>query len=357
MKKLNVAIIGTGGISNSHMDGYKQLTDRAEVVAVCDIDGAKAKRYAEKYNVPRVYTDYNEMMAKEKLDCVSVTTWNSAHKGATIAALRGGANVLCEKPMAMNAAEAEEMRAAAKEAGKILQIGFVRRFGADAARMCQLRDEGLLGDIYYSKVSYLRKDGCPGGWFGDKAYSGGGPLIDLGVHVIDMARYIAGSPKPVSAYGVTFDNLGCKRASGGQVAWAGPDKKTGYQYTVEDFASALIRFDNGFTISVETSFNLNIDGDRGNVEIFGTKAGVNVNNGEMYTTMAGKYVKVGTYGYRGFGFENEFQQEVKEFIDASQGLCPCRATAEDGVWLMKILDAIYESARTGKSVDITPIAD
>jgi len=353
MKKLNVAIIGTGGISNSHMDGYKQLTDRAEVVAVCDIDGAKAKRYAEKYNVPRVYTDYNEMMAKEKLDCVSVTTWNSAHKGATIAALRGGANVLCEKPMAMNAAEAEEMRAAAKEAGKILQIGFVRRFGADAARMCQLRDEGLLGDIYYSKVSYLRKDGCPGGWFGDKAYSGGGPLIDLGVHVIDMARYIAGSPKPVSAYGVTFDNLGCKRASGGQVAWAGPDKKTGYQYTVEDFASALIRFDNGSTLSVEASFSLNIEKDITNIELFGTKAGAILDPElTIYSQQNGYMTNIRLAHETALSFSGLFENEIAHFVKCVTDGIPCRNPGEDGVVLMKILDAIYESARTGHEVII-----
>ena len=119
MSKLKAAIIGTGGISHAHMEGYKDLTDILDVVAVCDIDEEKAKNYAIQYNVPRVYTDYNEMMAKEELDCVSVCTWNSAHKGATIAALRGGANVICEKPMAMNAEEAEEMRAVAKETGKV----------------------------------------------------------------------------------------------------------------------------------------------------------------------------------------------------------------------------------------------
>lgn len=355
MEKLKVGIIGTGGISHNHMDGYKALADRVEVVAVCDIDEEKVKKYAAKFDVPRWYTDYNEMMAKEELDCVSVTTWNAAHKGATIAALRGGANVICEKPMAMNAAEAEEMLAVSKETGKLLQIGFVRRFGNDATLVNRYINDGLIGDIYYGKATYLRKDGCPGGWFGDKAYSGGGPLIDLGVHVIDLSRYLAGNPKPVSAFGVTYDNIGCNRAAGGEVAWSGPSNKSGYQYTVEDFASAMIRFDNGFTLSVEASFNLNIDNDRGTVELFGTKAGVSVNNCELYTAMAGKYVKINPYGNNGFDFSSNFRAEIKGFIDASQGLAPCRATAEDGVWLMKILDAIYESARIGKSVDITPI--
>lgn len=216
MKKLRVGIIGTGSISHLHMSGYKLLEERgiAEVVAVCDLDEAKLESYAERYGVKHRYLDYNEMMAKEELDCVSVCTWNSAHKDATIAALRGGANVLCEKPMALNAAEAEEMLRVSRETGKLLQIGFVRRFGNDAQAVMQFRDAGTLGDIYYAKATYLRRDGCPGGWFGDKSYSGGGPLIDLGVHVIDLVRYLSGSPKPVTAFGVSYNNLGCGRAVG-----------------------------------------------------------------------------------------------------------------------------------------------
>lgn len=354
MEKVKVGIIGTGGISHCHMGGYKALKDKVEVVAVCDIDEEKVKAYAQQYEVPRWYTDYNEMMAKEQLDCVSVCTWNAAHKGATIAALKGGANVLCEKPMAMNAEEAEEMRLTAKETGKLLQIGFVRRFGRDANLIKKYVEDGVMGDVYYGKATYLRKDGCPGGWFGDKAYSGGGPLIDLGVHVIDLSRYLAGNPRPVSAFGVTYANLGCCRAAGSDTAWDGPTLKAGYEYDVEDFASAMIRFDNGFTLQVEASFNLNCEKDCGTVELYGTKAGVSAENCDLFTTVAGRYVKITPDGENNFDFD-AFSREVAAFVDASTGNGPCRATADDGTWLMKILDAIYESAKTGKSVDIEPI--
>ena len=352
MAKIKVGIIGTGNISGAHMGGYKALGDRVEVVACCDINEEKVKRYAEKHGIPRTYTDYNEMMAKEDLDCVSVCTWNAAHKGATIAALRGGANVICEKPMAMNAAEAEEMLAAAKETGKLLQIGFVRRFGKDADTIRQFTDAGVMGDVYYAKATYLRRNGCPGGWFGDKAFSGGGPLIDLGVHVIDLTRYLAGNPKPISAYGVTYKNLGCNRAAGGEQAWEQPEGKRGYAYTVEDFASAMVRFDNGLTLQVEASFNLNIPHDTGTVQLFGTKSGVKIEGDvEFYTDMAGKFVNIQPQGKNNFAWE-AFNDEIRGFVDAAEGKAPCRATGEDGVALMKILDAIYESAQTGKSVDI-----
>ncbi|MGN1410195.1 MAG: Gfo/Idh/MocA family protein [Eubacteriales bacterium] len=353
MAKLKVGIIGCGGISNMHMGGYRALGDRVEVVAACDIDENKLKAYAARYGIPRTYTDYNEMMAKEELDCVSVCTWNAAHCGATVAALKGGANVICEKPMAMNAKEAELMMNTAKEQGKLLQIGFVRRFGNDADAIRKMSDGGLVGDVYYAKATYLRRNGCPGGWFGDKAYSGGGPLIDLGVHVIDLSRYLAGCPKPVSAYGVTFKNLGCNRANGGEVAWELESSKDGYKYTVEDFATAMVRFDNGFTLQVEASFNLNIAHDTGTIELFGTKGGVKLDNKlELYTDMAGMFMNVQPQADVGLDFTAIFNNEIRSFVDASEGKCECKAPAEDGVILMKILDAIYKSAETGKSVDI-----
>lgn len=349
-KKLRVGIIGTGGISHSHMAGYKRLGDRVEVVAACDIDEDKLTAYCKQYDIPKQYTDFSEMMAKEELDCVSVCTWNSVHKDATVAALRGGANVLCEKPMAMNTAEAEEMLAVSKETGKLLQVGFVRRFGNDAAAVKAFVDDGAFGDIYYAKATYLRRSGSPGGWFGDKSRSGGGPLIDLGVHVIDLVRYLSGLPNPVSAYGSTYNNLGPDRASGGQKAWTIGGVST---FTVEDFTAAMIKFDNGLTVSVETSFNLNVKHDSTNIELFGTKAGCRLEPSvEIYTQMAGRFVNVETASSTALNFNGLFENEIQGFVNAAEGIEPCRATAEDGVALMKIIDAIYESAETGMSVEI-----
>ena len=349
MSKLKVGIIGTGGISNHHTMAYQQL-DNVEIVACCDIDGEKVKRYAEKYGIPRTYTDCHEMMKNEQLDLVSVTTWNSAHCECTVAALRGGANVLCEKPMAMNAAEAEEMMRVAKEEGKLLQVGFVRRFGSDCKVLGEFMSANVLGDIYYAKATYLRRSGFPGGWFGDSDYSGGGALIDLGVHVIDLVRFIAGNPKPVSVYGVTYDNLGPNRAVGAEQAW-GSRNDPKYKYDVEDFASALIRYDNGLTVSIETSFNLNCKRASGRVELFGTKGGVVLSpEFEIYTDIGGRFVNVLPAAKVEFDFTGAFCAEIKGFVDAATGVAPCVAPGEDGVVLMKILDGIYESARTGHEV-------
>ncbi len=355
MEKLRVGIIGTGGISHLHMDGYKLLEKEGivEVVAVCDINKKKVERYAEKYNVKNYYYDLNEMLAKEKLDCVSVCTWNAAHKIATVAALNAGCNVICEKPMAMNSAEAQEMIDAAEKAGKILQIGFVRRFGNDADIVNRYIASGNMGDIYYAKATYLRRDGCPGGWFGDKSYSGGGPLIDLGVHVIDLVRYLAGSPKPIAVYGVTYNNLGCGRASGFQEAWTAPESDLVFKYTVEDFVSAMIKFDSGLTLQVEASFNLNLKSDTGRIELFGTKSGAAIDPGiEFFSDIAGSYVNITPAGDSALSFDGLFEREIKGFVDCVLGKRECVATGYDGLAVMNIIDAIYESARENKLVYI-----
>lgn len=352
MSKIKIGIIGCGNISTYHIGGYQAMPDICEVVAVCDIDEAKVKAYAARYGVAKWYTDYNEMMANEKLDAVSVCTWNAAHKGATIAALKGGANVICEKPMAMNTAEALEMKKVADEEGKLLMIAFVRRFGNDADILKSFVDKGSMGDLYYAKATYLRRNGFPGGWFGDKEYSGGGPLIDLGVHVIDLVRYLAGNPKPVSVYGVTYANLGPNRATGGQ-GWVSSTSGLKFKYNVEDFASALVRFDNGMTLAVETSFNLNIKNDMGNIELFGTKAGAKIDPQiEFFTDMNNMLVDIKPAGDTALNFNGLFNREIAHFADCVRTGNPCRSTAADGVAVMQILDAIYESAKTGKEVSI-----
>jgi len=356
MKKIKAAVIGTGGISEVHISGYLAMPERVELYALCDIDEEKALKKAEKYNVPkeRVYTDYNEMLKDPEIDVVSVCTWNAAHAPATIAALNAGKNVICEKPMAMNAEEAKAMQEAAERNGKLLMIGFVRRYGNDCRVARDFIEGGNVGDIYYAKATYLRRHGFPGGWFGDKNYSGGGPLIDLGVHVIDLARYLMGNHLPVSVYGVTSNKLGCRPdLKSTKSEYVSTSRGGNYDFNVEDFAAAMVRFDNGAVLSVEASFDLNIKEGVGNLELFGTKGGLKLSPElELFTNLNGYMVNVSSYTSTALSFEGLFENEIAHFIDCVNGEKQCISPAEDGVVLMKILDAIYESARTGHEVII-----
>lgn len=354
-RKLRCAIVGCGGIARSHANGYT-VCPETEIVALCDLLPDKAQRFATEHCpgvTPTVYTDYHEMFAKEELDCVSVTVWNSEHAAISIAALKAGINVLCEKPMAMTAADAEEMLAVAKENGKLLQIGFVRRYENTTRHIQNLISDGFLGDLYYAKAQYLRRNGCPGGWFADKSFSGGGPLIDLGVHVIDLVRYLMGNPQPVSVYGVTYDKLkdrpGIKKKGG----YASETKTEKPIFDVEDLASALIRFDNGATLAVEAAFSLNIPKDVGRIELYGTKSGAVVDpEVHIYTEQNGYLTNVEMAHSTALSFDGLFENEIAHYVKCVTDGIPCRNPAEDGVAMMKILDAVYESARTGHEVVI-----
>ncbi len=354
MSKIKVAIIGVGSIAQEHIAGYKS-NENVELYAFCDINEEQVKKMGEKHGVTNLFTSSAEMFATLKdIDAVSVCTWNNGHAPCTIEALNAGCHVLCEKPMATSAKEAEEMLEASKKAGKLLMIGFVRRFGNDCKVVKDYIDEDYFGDIYYSKATYLRRNGCPGGWFGDKTKSGGGPLIDLGVHVIDLTRYLMGNKKPVSVYGATFHKLsnrpGLKSKKTGHLSSTTVEKEI---FDVEDFAAAMIRYEDGSVMSVETSFSLNLKNDEGSIELFGTKAGAKLNPElEIFTEMNGRLVNVGFNEQTSLSFGGLFENEINHFVSCVEGKETCEAPAEDGVTLMKILDAIYESGRTGHEVVI-----
>lgn len=350
MSKLKIGIIGTGSISNEHIKGYLKNPD-VELYAFCDINEERVKSMGEKYGVTRLFTNKEDMLKLEELDAVSVCTWNSAHAECTIAALNADKHVLCEKPMAMNAEQAREMNAAAQRNQKLLMIGFVRRYGNDCKIMKEYIDSGFMGDIYYAKATYLRRNGNPGGWFGDLSRSGGGPLIDLGVHVIDLTRYLCGNPQPVSVYGATFQKLLNRPNIKGSIGYASSDKSHHDICDVEDFATAMIRFDNGCVLQVEASFSLNIKKDVGSIELFGTKAGAKLDPElELYTDVNGYMTNMQLTNETALSFDGLFANEMDHFVSCIRDNIPCVSPAEDGIALMRILDAIYESAKTGHEV-------
>ena len=353
MSKIKIAIVGVGNISLSHIHGY-QLNPDVELYAFCDIDEKRLKMMGEKFGITRLYTDEAEMLRElPEIDAVSVCTWNSQHAPCTIMALNAGKHVLCEKPMATCAADAEKMKEAAERNGKLLMVGFVRRYGNDAKILKDYIDHGYFGDIYYGKATYLRRNGSPGSWFGDRSRSGGGPLIDLGVHVIDLTRYLMGNPKPVSVYGATFHKLGNRPDI--------KDKMKGYQaasdhtneiFDVEDLASAMVRYENGAVVSIEAAFSLNIKEDEGKIQLFGTKAGAKLDPSlEMYTELNGYMSNVTLDTATALDFDGLFEGEINHYIDCILGRAErCISPAEDGITLMKILDGIYRSAAEGHEV-------
>ena len=348
--KIKIGIIGVGNIAGTHIRAYLK-NHNVEIYAFCDINEEQLKKMGEEFGIERLYTDVNEMLALTEIDAVSVCTWNSAHAECAIAALNAGKHVLCEKPMAVNKAQAEEMKAAAEKNGKLLMIGFVRRYGNDCKILKEFIDTDYFGDIYYAKATYLRRNGNPGGWFGDKSRSGGGPLIDLGVHVIDLVRYLMGNPKPVSVYGATFQKLFDRNNLKDKKAYVSVSKSDDDICDVEDLATAMIRFDNGAVLSIEASFSLNIKSDEGKIELFGTKGGAKLNPElEMYSEINNYMANVGLTTNTALTLEGIFEEEINHFADCIQNGVPCRAPAEDGVTLMSILDAVYESAQTGHEV-------
>ncbi len=357
MEKLRVAVIGTGHISRSHLNEYRD-NPNVEIYALCDLNEERLKKAGEEYGVTRLFTDKDEMLKLKEIDAVSVTTWNSEHAPCTIAALNAGKHVICEKPMATSVAEAVAMKEAADKNGKLLMVGFVRRFGKDMTLLKDLQKTDTLGEIYYAKAAYMRCNGFPGGWFGDKSRSGGGPLVDLGVHIIDYCRYAMGCPKPTQAYGVTYQKLAGRENLKSKKAYIA-DSATGDEvFDVEDLASALVKFDNGATLAIETSFSLNASKDNGGIFLFGTKGGALVEgcNVTVTTELNDYFVNIKPdEDYGAQNYKHFFNSEINHFVDCIMNGTECISKAEDGVVLMQILESIYKSAQENKSIDIEPI--
>ena len=350
MEKVKIALVGAGNIANTHLASYQKVPN-AEIYAICDINENRLNETADKFGISRRYTDIDTMLSElPELDAVDVCTWNNAHAACSIQALNAGKHVLCEKPMAFNTRQAEQMRQAAERNNKLLMIGYVLRFSDEVRIAKDFVDKDFLGDIYYAKAQYVRRHGNPGGWFADKERSGGGPVIDLGVHVIDLTRYLMGSPKPVSVYAVTGNKLGSRPYLKNGVGWQPKDASPEDPCTVEDFGTALIRYDNGAVTLLEASYDMN-GPSIGCKQLFGTKGGMDLSSGVKIYGTCNDYladIQVDTKNLR--DSKDLFVEEMAHFVDCIQNGTPCRATAEDGITVMKILDAIYESGRTGHEV-------
>jgi predicted dehydrogenase len=350
-QKLRVACIGAGGIAAAHLTEYAKMKD-VEIVGLADPVMESMVGKAEKFNVPlaNCFVDYHEMLATVKPDAVSVCSPNGAHAANTLAALKAGAHVMVEKPMAMNAKEAQAMIDLAKRVKRKLVIGFQNRYDGRTAFLRGAVQDGAFGDILYGRVQALRRRGIPNwGVFGRKECQGGGPMIDIGVHCLEMCHFTMGSPRPVAAVGNCFTYLGNKPSTTKSV-WPNWDWKT---YTVEDLAVGMIRFENGAMLNIEASFVAHIEKDVWNFSLMGTKSGGQWDPPMIFTDQSHHMVNLHPTYTSDNGWGAIWPPKMRNFVEHCLYDKPTLSPAEDGLMVQKMLDAIYESAtKGGKEVAI-----
>ncbi len=361
MSRIKVGIIGCGGIANSkHLPALSRHADTVEIVAFCDIIEERARKAAAQYGTPdaKVYTDYRELLKDESIVTVHVLTPNVSHCELTVAALEAGKHVLCEKPMAATPADAKKMLDARDRSGKLLTIGYQGRFRQDSLTLKKICEAGGLGDIYYARAHAVRRRNVPTwGVFSNKALQGGGPLIDIGTHALDLTLWMMDNYKPKSVMGASFEKLGKLLPPGQQGnAWGTWDNTT---YEVEDSAFGFITMENGAVIYLEASWALNtLDIDEAKTSLCGTKAGADMRDGLRINTVVYDKLAVlkpdcstpkGADFIPGRSVPPE-DLECETFYGAVQGRNELVVKPEQAYVVTQILNAIYRSAESGQLI-------
>ncbi|MEK3833812.1 MULTISPECIES: Gfo/Idh/MocA family protein [unclassified Paenibacillus] len=355
-KVYRVGVIGCGGIANGKHLPALSRQDKVEVVAFCDIIKERAEAAAEQYGNAdaAVYTDYQELLKDASIDIVHVLTPNDAHAEISIAGLEAGKHVMCEKPMAKTAADAKRMAEAAKRTGKKLTIGYDNRFRQDSLYLKKVCEAGELGHIYYAKAHAIRRRAVPTwGVFLDEEKQGGGPLIDIGTHALDLTLWMMDNYKPKVVLGTKYHELSQKEDAAN--AWGPWDPK---KFTVEDSAFGMIVMENGATITLEASWALNsLDVDEAKCSLSGTEAGADMKdglriNGEKHSKLYTNKIELGAGGVAFYDGKEEKSTdiELRKWIEAIEQDKDPVVTPEQAYVVSRILEAIYESAQTGKAV-------
>ena len=356
--KIKVGIIGCGGIANGkHLPALRAIADQVELVAFCDIVVERAEKAKADFGTPdsKVYENYKDLLADKSIVAVHVCTPNRMHSPISVDALDAGKHVICEKPMAINSAEAKKMLDAAKRNGKILTIGYQNRQTPAARFLRDEAQEGVFGDIYFAKATAIRRRGVPTwGVFLNEYEQGGGPLIDIGTHSLDLTLWVMNNYKPKYCVGTAYhelNNLPGDKQGNSWGNWS-PEK-----FTVEDAAFGFVVMENGATIILESSWALNIIESReATTLVCGTKAGgdmydqarINgVENGRKFVT---KYEMNGGGAafFDSIGDDPANVREAKLFYKAVREGTEPFVKAEEAYVVTRILEGIYESAKSGK---------
>jgi predicted dehydrogenase len=361
-KKLRFGFIGCGGIANQkHFPALSALADKVELVGFCDIVEERAVKAAEQYGIEgaKAYTDYQELLKDDTIDVIHVLTPNVSHSYITIDALEAGKHVMCEKPMAINSEEGQKMLDAAKRTGKKLTIGYQNRYRTDSLALHEACKNGDLGEIYFAKAHAVRRKGVPTwGVFPDKSKQGGGPLIDIGTHALDLTLWNMNNYKPKMVVGSSYQKLKDNPMGNMFGAW---DPAT---FEVEDSAFGFIKMENGATIYLEAAWALNVlDTKEAQVTLCGTKAGAEM-RGKAFADQGYVVFNAAEYGQlvetspsNGGGvayFSGESQKandvEARMWVDALLNDTELLVKPEEALVVTQILEAIYKSAETGEPV-------
>ncbi|MCL7746264.1 Gfo/Idh/MocA family protein [Halalkalibacter alkaliphilus] len=345
MQKLRMGIIGAGGIAQDrHIPAYQLISDRVSIEAICDVNLDTAKAAAEKFDIPKVYSDYWDLFSE--VDAVTICTPNKFHAEITIAALEAGVHVLCEKPMAMSADECNAMIEAANESGKVLSIGYHYRFMKESQAAKKVILEQEIGEPIVARAQALRRRKVPGwGVFTNKELQGGGSLIDWGCHFLDLSLWLLGNPKPVQVMGKAYNHL--SKIPGQVNEWGGFDHET---FDVDDHVTAYITFENGATMLFETSWAANIKEDVESVSISGLQGGIDLFPFELNQAKHGMLLNSQSTWIP--GEDNPGLAQVSNFVDTCLGMDELIVKPEEAMQVSQIIDAIYKSSETGQSVKI-----
>jgi len=362
---IKVGFIGCGFIAfQKHFPGMAQEKD-VEMAAFCDLVVERAEKGAKEFGAPnaKVCTDYKELINDPTLDVIHVLTPNVSHMQITVEALEAGKHVMCEKPMATTSAEAKKMLEARDRTGKLLTIGYQYRHYHENQIVKNVVDEGWLGDIYYAEASYIRRRGVPTwGVFTDKAQQGGGALIDIATHVLDLALFMMNNYEVDHVVGTSFEKLGklLEPKDQGQMGWAHglPDPWDNKTFEVEDFAVGYVKMKNGAVIHLKSSWALNMVTNPAQVLLCGTKGGVDTTDervrlnhvvgGQQTISMIGEKVAPFIPGFS--TGEPPPSKEAQLWVNAIKGEGDLFVTADQAFVVTQILEAVYESSRTGKAV-------
>ena len=364
-KKYRVAIIGTGMIANiAHIPSWKAMASDVEIVAAADVWEERVNKVGEVQNIPNVYSDWQKMLDEIKPDIVSVCTPNVYHKAPTIAALKSGAHVVCEKPITVSTADAEEMYDVAESVGKELFISQTTRFTNEAFAAKSFVEAGKMGNMYYAETAWFRRRGVPTwGVFHMKEHNAGGPIYDLGVHMLDLIIWVMGNPKIVAVSGMattklanTDEKLATSLADSGAPEGApSPTRPYDYrEFDVEDFAVGLMRLENGGSVVLRTSWAANVSENVNNTFIMGTQAGLQLRPNFELINNVGSYQANTNFkvpSERNVSFAGHFAC-IEHVIRVIRGEEEKIVKRTEVLNIMRALEGLYKSSDEGREIKL-----